>query len=822
MMLYPTTANGALVWLLAGVFLLLYGVRQVSDALQRVINGRMQQALTRLSRYPLAAFGIGIVGTGLMQSSSAMASLLVELVSAGLLPLGMAIVIALGANVGSTLVVQLLAFHITDYALELLGLGAAVALFTHRSRVFSRPGRALFAFGLILMGLAAIGAAGQYFTSGQTTGNTPLFSQDSLEKASLVLFVLGTLLAIALNSSSASIGLVLTLAAHGALPSKAALALMLGANVGTTLLPMLTSLSKGSLTGRRLALAHTGTKLLGALLLLILLDPLTILLNQMGLRDPGTQVALSHMGFNLALAVIFVPLSAQLAHLMGRLLPDKTDQTVAGSSSLCLLDPRALATPAVAQGLATREVLHMADIVTNMFELSMRAFEQQPSAIQKRVESMEKELDELNTAIRGYLTQLDEEEMPEEMARRDITLLTIIGDLEAIGDVITKRFMALARRRSRDQIQFSEEGWEDLRSYHAQIEEALQQVLAALAAHNPVLATKFLAHKEELKPLKRKLHLRHIRQLRADIPNSAPSSAIYLDLLDALSDVLGHIFNIAYALQETRSLRSLRTGHFVAVKGTTTGRLNAAPLADLGKETGALSSTATSFQRIRADQVAQTEFAATGRLHSAPLADLGKETDALSSTATSFRNLGADQIPQMEFSNSGRLNAAPLAGLGKEIGALSSTTTSFQNLGADRVPQMEFTATGRLNAALHADLGKETGALSSTTSSSQNLGADQVPQMEFTATGRLNAALHADLGKETGALSSTTGSPQNLGTDRIPQMEFTATGQLNAAPQWELGKKEPKMSLWHSQSRERDELLSPFDGLTSFQRNLLT
>jgi phosphate:Na+ symporter len=226
----------------------------------------------------------------------------------------------------------------------------------------------------------------------------------------------------------------------------------------------------------------------------------------------------------------------------------------AGAPFPSLLDPDALATPAVAQGLATREVLRMADLVTYMFKLSMRAFEQRPDAIQQRIEALKQELDDLNTAIRSYLTQLDEEGMPEEMARRDVTLLTIIGDLKAIGDVITYRVMSLARRRSHGQIQFSEEGWQDLCIYHEQIAEALRQVLAALAAHNPILATKFLARKDELKLLKRQLHLRHIRQLRADVPNSVPSSAIYLDLLDALTDVLGHIFNIAYPLQEARSL----------------------------------------------------------------------------------------------------------------------------------------------------------------------------------------------------------------------------------------------------------------------------
>jgi phosphate:Na+ symporter len=589
MMFNPTTPTAVLAWFVTGVFLLLYGVRLVSDALQRVISGRMQQALTRLSKYPLAAFSIGLVGTALMQSSAAMASLLVESVSAGLLPLGMAIVMVLGANVGSTLVVQLLALHITDYALELLGLGVAVALFTHRTP-FRRPGRALFAFSLILLGLAIVGTAGRSLTSSEATVNV----LQSLASAPLVLVVIGTVLAIVLNSSTASIGLVLTLAAQGTLqpvgqPQIAALALMLGANIGTTLLAMLASLGAGTLCGRRLALVHSGTKLLGAICLLLLLEPLATLLNQIWHYDPGTQVALAHMGFNLALAIVFVPLSDPLARLMARLLPDK-DNLTAVTSTPHILDPRALATPEVAQGLATRETLRMADIVTNMFELSMRAFEERPNAIQARIEAMDDQVDELNAAIKGYLTQLDEEAMTDEQARRDVTLLTIVSDLEAIGDVINRRFMSMAHRRSRDQIQFSEEGWEDLLRYHHQIEEALQQVLAALAAHNPMLARKFLARKEELKRTRRNLHLRHIRQLRAEIPNSKESSAIYVDLLDAMSDVMAHISNIAYVLQEasvlpfTSPLQGLHTRQFVQMSFANTQQLSSTSQTNLAQD----------------------------------------------------------------------------------------------------------------------------------------------------------------------------------------------------------------------------------------------
>ncbi len=583
MLFHNNSPTAVLTGLVIGVSLLLYGVRLISDALQRAISGRMQQALTGLSKRPLSAFGIGIVGTAILQSSSATASLLVELVSAGLVPLSVAIVMLLGANVGSTLVVQLLALHITDYALELLGLGVVIALLTHRT-IFRRPGQALFAFGLIVLGLAAIGVASQPLVENKDIKD----ALQALADAPVVLVVMGTGLAILLNSSIASIGLVLTLAAKGALPPIAALAIMLGANLGTTALSLLSSLSQGTLSGRRLALVHSGTKLLGVVLLLLLIEPLAALLHQLWPDDPGTQVALAHMGFNLALAVVFVPLTGPLAHLMERLLPEKRYQP-AEASLPNVLDVRALATPEVAQGLATRETVRMADIVTHMFELSIRAFEGQSDAIRERIKTMDDQVDELNTAIKGYLTQLDEEAMTEEERHQDITLLTIISDLEAIGDVITHSFMGLARRKSRDQILFSEEGWEDLLGYHQQIQVGLQHVMAALATRNPMLATKFLTHKEELKQTKRNLHLRHIRQLRANIPNSTPSSAIYLDLLDAMSAVLVHTSNIAHALEEvnhpqsTSSLRDPHTEHLAQTGMTNTQQWHAPSQANLAE-----------------------------------------------------------------------------------------------------------------------------------------------------------------------------------------------------------------------------------------------
>ena len=477
-----------------------------------------------------------------MQSSSAMSSLLVGLVSTKLVPLAAAIVMMLGANVGSTLVVQLLVLHLTDYALELVGVGALVAMLTHRT-AFRRLGRVCLAFGLIVLGLAALTQGSQPIAASPLTATI----LRSLVGAPIVLMVIGAMLAIVLSSSTATIGLIITLSTTGTLPVAAALALMLGANVGTTLTALLTALQNGTLAGRRLALVHTGTKLLGALVVLALLDPLTNLLAHVW-SNAGTEVAMTHLGFNLALAVFFVPLATPFARLMEALLPEPI--SIQERSGTHRLDLKALSQPAVALGQATRETLRMAEVVSDMLEHSMDAFEDGVANVDETIGVLDDQLDEMYSGIKCYLTQLDEAHMNEAQSRQELSLHYIITGLEAMGDVLTKQFLSLAQRKQSRELLFSDEEREDLLTYHQEIVEAIQQLLAALATHDTALAAAFLARKKELSQLKRDLHLQHIRRLHAKAPLSIASSSIHLDLLDAMSSVLSHGNAIAYAIQE--------------------------------------------------------------------------------------------------------------------------------------------------------------------------------------------------------------------------------------------------------------------------------
>lgn len=539
-MLLPTSSPTAMLgFLFGGVASLLYGVRLIADVLQRDAGARLRQLLIMLARYPLASFGVGVFMTLLTQSSGATSSLLVSLVSVQLLPLTTAIIILFGGNIGSALVVQLFVLNITDYALPLVGLGAVTALLTQRSR-WRGIGQALFGFGLVILGLAALKA-----------GSTPLAGShltkaifEALAPAPVVLAVIGMILTMAFASSVAGIGLVIVLVANRALTLPAALAFLLGSNVGSTVTAMLTAFSSGSLAGRRLALIHTGTKFVVALALLTVLGPLTQALSGTHL-PPATLVALSHLGFNLALAIVFVPLAGLLTRYAEQLIPEKIAQSATGPR---YLNPDALAMPAVALGQALREILRMTDLLTEMLNLSIHAFEKGGIDIPKRIGTLDDQLDELNAAIKRYLMHLDEEQMDQEQVRRQMALLYSVTNLEAMGDLIDKQWMHIARRKRRRQITFSDEGWQDLMHYYQEVTDAVQQIFAALAAQDLALAEAYLARKAQLSRLKRQLYFRHLRRLQSGVQPSVESSALHLDLLNAMSSVLTHAATIAHVV----------------------------------------------------------------------------------------------------------------------------------------------------------------------------------------------------------------------------------------------------------------------------------
>jgi phosphate:Na+ symporter len=540
LILNPHSPTQLLLLLIGGSALLLYGVKSVTEAVERACGARLRLMMMTLASCPLAAFASGLFFTLLTQSSTATASVMIEMVSAQLVPLAAAVIMLLGAAVGSTLAVQLLAFHITDYALEFLGLAAVFALMTRTTKL-QDAGRGLFSFALMLVGLAMIDASSAPI-AGSSITNALL---QTLAQSPLMLLLLGVLLASVFVSSIAAIGIVMVLAGGSALPLTAALTVTLGANLGTTLTPLFIAINQGNAIGRRLGVIYITTRFIGVTTAMLLLNPLAAGLTHL-LPNPAAQVAIAHLGFNLILAVLFIPLASRMANFSTTLLPEPETAEKTGSR---YLDPRTLKLPAVALGQAMREVLRMADLATEMLQLSIRAFKDGAKDLSKRVGTLDDQLDDLEIAIKHYLIQLNDEALTEEQTERELMLLHVSTELEAIGDIIDHQLMRLARRKRRKQIALPQSEWKDIVTYHGEVSRLLQQVLAGLASQDLAIADEVLSQRQWLNQLRREMHNRHLHSLTSADPMNLDASAIHLETVNAMSRILFHTCSIAQAMQ---------------------------------------------------------------------------------------------------------------------------------------------------------------------------------------------------------------------------------------------------------------------------------
>ncbi|HSE96037.1 MAG TPA: Na/Pi cotransporter family protein, partial [Methylomirabilota bacterium] len=347
-----------LIILFGGMALLLYGMQLTGEGLQRAAGARLRQILTHLVRNRFTALLTGAGVTALIQSSTATTVMLIGFVQAGLLTLHQAMGIILGADIGTTFTVQLLAFRIYDYALLLVGLGF-VAWFFLKRRLVRDLGQAVLGFGLIFLGLKLM-----------IDGMAPL-KDSTLVAQVLLAFAESPILGIAagavfsavVHSSAATIGLAIALAGHGLLPLAAAVPLVLGANIGTCATALAASL--GSTTeAKRVGVAHIGFKLLGAVVVLPILEPF-VTLTAWTAADPARQIANAHTLFNVAISLLFLPFQDPAARLITALVPDRPEEEARFRTRY--LDERFADQPSLAIGQATREALRMADIAQGMF-----------------------------------------------------------------------------------------------------------------------------------------------------------------------------------------------------------------------------------------------------------------------------------------------------------------------------------------------------------------------------------------------------------------------------------------------------------------------
>ncbi len=531
--------------LFGGVFLLLYGITLLNDGLQNAAGVRIRSLLRSLTSNRLTAVGAGAFITGIIQSSGATSVMIVGFVSAGLMTFRQSLAVILGADIGATVTVQLIAFHVYDYAVLFIGLGLVFQRFAPRSAM-RNLGQGILGFGFVFLSLKIMIDA---MTPLQ--GNA-LFQQvfAALTNAPFTGILLSAAVTALIHSSAATIGLALALATSGLIPLPSAIYIVLGANIGTCATAFMAGL-RAPAEARRVAWAHLLFKIAGVVLFLAVLGPFERIVSLTATQVPR-QIANANTLFNTGMALVFLPLTGLFARSIVRLVPEKAEEERFGP---LYLDDHVLTTPALALGQAAREALRESDIVRGMLVDAVKALRSDDPEVIASIKNEDNRIDLLDRYIRLYLTRLSSTNITESQSRRTMAVLETARNLESIGDIIDRNIMPLAEKRVGKALTFSHEGIEEIVAFHRKILDNFDIAISAFSGNDRDLADRVLRNKEEIGTLERELVQAHLDRLRKGYRESIETSHIHLDVIGNLARINSLVTHIVYPIVEEKRAR---------------------------------------------------------------------------------------------------------------------------------------------------------------------------------------------------------------------------------------------------------------------------
>jgi phosphate:Na+ symporter len=547
--------TNTLLHILGGAALLLWGLRMVRTGITRAFGTGLRRAIGSSLGNPLTALLAGLGVTLVLQSSTATALMVSSFAGKGLVAAGPALATMLGADVGTSLVAQILSFKV-NWLWPLFVFAGVVGFMASSHTRAHDLGRVAIGVGLMLLALSAIVAA-----SGPLRDSPAMAEVIHGLGGDMLLGVLAAaVLTLAAYSSLAVVLLVVSLASTGLVPVPFALALVVGANLGSGLLPVLATL-RSDPAQRRVPLGNAVFRLVGAVVALPLLRYAPDLLQKLE-ADPARMVVNFHTAFNLGLCALFIGFTRPVARLVEKLLPDRPAE--ADPRRPRHLDESAIDMPTVALACAARETMRMADAVESMLKRTIEAFETEDRKLTVEIERQDDVVDALHEAIKLYLTRLSGEAMDDEQRRRCIESIAFTTNLEHIGDIIDKNLMELAAKKIRRQMRFSTEGMAEIRDMHARLIDNLRLAMGVFMSGDVRTARRLLQEKEQFRDMERAASENHFNRLRAGRVESMESSALHLDVIRDFKRINSHITSVAYPILEQAG--ELRTSRLVPKK----------------------------------------------------------------------------------------------------------------------------------------------------------------------------------------------------------------------------------------------------------------
>ncbi|NLW39689.1 MAG: Na/Pi cotransporter family protein [Tissierellia bacterium] len=520
---------------LGGLGLFLYGMNLMGTGLQKAAGERLKRLIEILTNNKLMGVIVGALVTMVIQSSSATTVMVIGFVNAGLMTLHQAVGVIFGANIGTTVTAQLIAFNLTDLAPLAVAAGVAIWLVASNKKT-KNVAEILIGFGILFIGMDMMGGGLK------PLADNPVFSNIMIRLEDPFLGILvGLGLTTLIQSSSASIGLLQALASQGLININIAFPILFGDNIGTTTTAMISSIGANK-TAKRAAVLHFLFNLIGTIIFMtILRNPIEAIVLKISPNDIQRQIANAHTLFNLINVIIQLPFSNLLVKAAIKIVPGDVEEV--DEVGLRFLDLRIMETPSIALGQVTKEVVRMGQIVADNLTTAAKGFVEKDEKSTQEVFSQEKIINRLESDIVQYLVELSDAPLTKAQHAQVNMLINVVNDIERVGDH-ADNIAELAQTAIEDDLEFSEEAIEEFNYISSRSLEIFNMALECLENNDLDKAREILKLEEEIDELEEKYRQTHIDRLNKHL--CLPTSgAVFLDLLSNYERVSDHSSNIA-------------------------------------------------------------------------------------------------------------------------------------------------------------------------------------------------------------------------------------------------------------------------------------
>ena len=538
--------------LLGGLGMFLYGMEMMSDGMKMTAGDSMRSILEKLTSNRYIAVFIGAFVTMVIQSSSATTVMLVSFVNSGLLGFTQALGVVLGSNIGSTVTAQIVAFKITDYALLLIAAGSIMSLFAKKDTV-KHLGFVILGFGLLFYGMKVMSDTMKPLRS-DPTFNSIL---TSFENPFLGILA-GAIFTALVQSSSATTGIVITLASGGSITLEAGIPLIFGANIGTCITALLAGLN-ASRDAKRVAIGHVIFNVIGVLLFCFWIPTFADFVSQTSDNIPR-QIANAHTIFNIVATVIFIPFTPFISRTIINYFPDKEEKRNIEKPAILNLDENVLNQPAAAINSAQAEISGVVGLMERVIGSLVRPFIEESKEMQdienpdidlktglhQRIEK----ISFLNENISNYLINVSRKDLTVKQSQEVFSLVTAVNYLSSINNTVKLRFDSLVFKKEGLNEHFSDDGQEEIFMYHSKLLKQVKRLNKFFSKYDRAKAAKIMEKGEQYRDLEEKYRLEHFKRVSGDVAESVATHEIHIELMDMLKQINTLIELIASSLLE--------------------------------------------------------------------------------------------------------------------------------------------------------------------------------------------------------------------------------------------------------------------------------